>query len=97
MLGERDTRSVTRDDLVLGDDDGVLFVPSRQAEEIFTLAETIRDTERRQAERRQAERIRAGVSLRSQVQFRAYLAKREKTPSLSFREHLRTVGGAIEE
>lgn len=42
--------SVTRDDLVLGDDDGVLFVPSRQAEEIVTLAETIRDTERRQAE-----------------------------------------------
>ena len=48
-------------------------------------------------ERHQAKRIRAGVSLRSQVQFRAYLAKREKTPSLSFREHLRTVGGAIEE
>jgi regulator of RNase E activity RraA len=55
---------VTRDDLVLGDDDGVLFVPSRQAEEIFTLAETICDTERRQAER-----IWAGVSLRSQVRF----------------------------
>jgi regulator of RNase E activity RraA len=56
--------SMTRDDLVLGDDDGVLFVPSRQAEKIFTPAETIRDTERRQAER-----IRTGVSLRSQVRF----------------------------
>ena len=55
---------MTRDDLVLGDEDGVLFVPSRQAEEIFTQAETIRDTERRQAER-----IRAGVSLHSQVRF----------------------------
>ena len=64
MLGERDTRSVTRDDLVLGNDDGALIVPSRQAEEVFTLAETIRATERRQAER-----IRAGVSLRSQVRF----------------------------
>jgi len=84
--------AVSREDLVLGDDDGVLFLPSPQAEEIFTLAETISDTERRQAER-----IRAGASLRSQVQFRAYLAKRENTPSLSFREHLRTVGGAIEE
>ena len=84
--------AVSREDLVLGDDDGVIFLPSPQAEEIFTLAETISDTERRQAEQ-----IRAGVSLRSQVQFRAYLAKREKTPSLSFREHLRTVGGAIEE
>ena len=84
--------AVSREDLVLGDDDGVLFLPSLEAEEIFTLAETIRDTERSQAER-----IRAGASLRSQVQFSAYLAKREKTPSLSFREHLRTVGGAIEE
>jgi regulator of RNase E activity RraA len=84
--------AVSREDLVLGDDDGVLFLPSPQAEEIFTLAETIRDTERRQAER-----IRSGASLRTQVQFRAYLAKRENTPSLSFREHLRTVGGAIEE
>jgi 4-hydroxy-4-methyl-2-oxoglutarate aldolase len=84
--------SVTRDDLVLGDEDGVLFVPSRQAEEIFTLAGTIRDTERRQAER-----IRAGASLRSQVRFSDYLAQREQTPALSFREHLRTVGGAIEE
>ena len=84
--------AVSREDLVLGDDDGVLFLSSPQAEEIFTLAETIRDTERRQAER-----IRAGASLRTQVQFRAYLAKRENTPSLSFREHLRTVGGAIEE
>jgi regulator of RNase E activity RraA len=83
---------VSREDLVLGDDDGVLFLPRPQAGEIFTLAETIRDTERRQAER-----IRAGVSLRTQVQFSAYLAKREKTPSLSFRDHLRTVGGAIEE
>jgi regulator of RNase E activity RraA len=83
---------VSREDLVLGDDDGVLFIPSPQAEEIFTLAETIRDTERRQAER-----IRADVSLRSQVQFRAYLAKRENMPSLSFREFLRMVGGAIEE
>ena len=83
---------MSREDLVLGDDDGVLFLPSPQAEEIFTLAETISDTERHQAEQ-----IRAGVSLRSQVQFRAYLAKRGQTPALSFREHLRAVGGAIEE
>jgi regulator of RNase E activity RraA len=43
--------AVTREDLVLGDDDGVIFLPSPEAEEIFTLAETIRDNERRQAER----------------------------------------------
>ena len=84
--------TVGREDLVLGDDDGVLFVPATRAGDIFTLAETIRDTERRQAER-----IRAGVSLRSQVQFDTYLAQRQQTPSLSFRDHLRAVGGAIEE
>jgi regulator of RNase E activity RraA len=84
--------TVCREDLVLGDDDGVLFVPATRAGDLFTLAETIRDTERRQAER-----IRAGVSLRSQVRFDTYLAQRQRTPSLSFREHLRGVGGAIEE
>jgi regulator of RNase E activity RraA len=84
--------TVTRDDLAVGDDDGVLFVPGAQAGQVFTLAEKIRDTERRQAEQ-----IRAGISLRTQVQFSGYLATREKTPALSFREHLRAVGGAIEE
>jgi 4-hydroxy-4-methyl-2-oxoglutarate aldolase len=84
--------TVRGEDLVLGDDDGVLFVPASRAEEVFSLAETIRDTERRQAER-----IRGGDTLRSQVRFDAYLARRQQTPSLSFREHLRTVGGAIEE
>jgi len=84
--------TVGREDLVLGDDDGVLFVPASRAGDVFTLAETIRDTERHQAER-----IRAGVSLRSQVQFDTYLAQRQQTPSLSFRDHLRAVGGAIEE
>jgi regulator of RNase E activity RraA len=83
---------VGRQDVVLGDDDGVIFVPTARAGDIFTLAETIRNTERRQAER-----IRAGVCLRSQVQFDIYLARRQQTPSLSFRDHLRAVGGAIEE
>jgi regulator of RNase E activity RraA len=84
--------AVDREDLVLGDDDGVLFVPASRAGEVFTLAETIRDTERRQAEQ-----LHAGISLRSQVQFDSYLAQRQRTPSLSFRDHLRAVGGAIEE
>jgi regulator of RNase E activity RraA len=84
--------TASREDLVIGDEDGVLLVPGAQAGEVFTLAETIRDTERRQAVL-----IGGGVSLRSQVQFSAYLAKREKMPSLSFRDHLRSVGGAIEE
>jgi regulator of RNase E activity RraA len=79
-------------DLVMGDDDGVLFLPAADAGDVFSFAEQIRDTERRQAER-----LRAGVSLRSQVQFAGYLARRGQSPTLSFREHLRVVGGAIEE
>lgn len=86
------TWTVGQEDLVVGDEDGVLFVPADRAGEVFTIAEKIRDTERRQAER-----IRAGESLRSQVRFADYLARRRETPTLTFREHLRAVGGAIEE
>ena len=84
--------TVSRADVVLGDDDGVLFVPATHVEDVLTLAETIRDTERRQAEQ-----IRTGVSLRNQVQFDTYLAQRRQTPSLTFRNHLRAMGRAIEE
>ncbi len=84
--------TVSGADLVLGDDDGVLFVPAARARELFTVAETIRDTERHQAEQ-----IRTGVPLRSQLRFDRYLARRQQTPSLTFRDYLRAVGGAIEE
>ncbi|WP_406044957.1 RraA family protein [Micromonospora sp. NBC_00898] len=84
--------TVDATDVALGDDDGVLFVPAQRINELFAVAEGIRDTERRQAER-----IRAGVPLREQVGFGAYLARRAQNPALTFREHLRTVGGAIEE
>lgn len=83
--------TVDRDDVVLGDDDGVLFVPAARAAELFATAESIRDTERRQAER-----IRGGDSLRGQVRFAEYLAAREQSPELGFREHLRGVHGEIE-
>src|SRR5580692_1314916 len=84
--------TVSGADLVLGDDDGVLFVPAARAGELFTIAETIRDTERHQAEQ-----IRTGVPLRSQLRFDRYQARRQQTPSLTFRDYLRAEGGAIEE
>jgi regulator of RNase E activity RraA len=84
--------TVTPEDLVMADADGVLFVPAARAQDLLGIAETIRDTEHRQAER-----IRAGATLRSQVRFDAYVARRQQTPSLTFRDHLRTIGGAIEE
>ncbi|AUG80672.1 dimethylmenaquinone methyltransferase [Kitasatospora sp. MMS16-BH015] len=84
--------TVTRADLVLADEDGVLFLPAAEAERLFVLAESIRDTERRQAAR-----IRAGVPLRAQLRFAAYLEERARRPEYSFRDHLRAIGGAIEE
>jgi len=84
--------AVTSDDIVLADEDGVLFIPAARSGEIFAAAEAIRDTERRQAAR-----IRSGTSLRAQVRFADYLTARAGSPALTFRDHLRAVGGAIEE
>ena len=84
--------TLTRDDLVIGDDDGVLFVSADRAGEVLDLAEGIRDTERDQAER-----VKLGVTLRAQFNFGQYLERRAQSPSLTFRDHLRAVHGAIEE
>jgi 4-hydroxy-4-methyl-2-oxoglutarate aldolase len=70
----------------------VLFLPAARAAEVYAMAEKIRNTESAQAER-----IREGVSLRDQLGFGAYLAARSANPSLTFRDHLRASGGAIEE
>jgi regulator of RNase E activity RraA len=83
--------TVKRADAVFGDDDGVLFVAKSQVLEILTIAETIRDTEQRQADR-----VREGDGLRRQLHFDAYVAARNEHPSLTFRDHLRSVGGAVE-
>jgi regulator of RNase E activity RraA len=83
--------TVDATDLIAVDADGVLVIPADRAEELFTLAERIRDTERRQARL-----IEAGTSLREQVGFARYLADRATEPDLTFREHLRRVGGEIE-
>jgi len=83
---------VGRDDLVLGDDDGVIFVPAGRADDVLASAEAVRDTEQGQAAR-----MRTGASLRQQVRFDEFLEQRRQSPSLSFREHLRAVGGAVEE
>lgn len=83
---------VTSEDVVVGDGDGVIFLPYERLADIIPVAETIRDTERRQA----AE-MRSGRSFREQIAFKSYLAQRAQNPSFGFREHLRQIGGAIEE
>ncbi len=82
---------VTRADFVVGDDDGALFAPLEAAAEIAERAAIIRDTERAQAERMQR-----GSSLRDQMRFTEYLAARD-AEGVTFRQHLRRLGGAIEE
>jgi len=83
---------VSGDDLVFGDDDGVLFVAAEHAEQVLAAAHRIWQTEREQARR-----IRAGEPLRQQMAFDDYLQRRAADPSYTFRRHLRRIGGAIEE
>jgi 4-hydroxy-4-methyl-2-oxoglutarate aldolase len=84
--------TVTAADIVFGDDDGVLFVPADKADEVLAAAREIGQTERDQARK-----IEAGQTLRKQTGFDEYLARRAAQPSYTFRQHLRQVGGAIEE
>jgi 4-hydroxy-4-methyl-2-oxoglutarate aldolase len=83
---------VTGEEAVFADADGVLFAPLQRAEEILATAHRIW-----QKERRQAEEIRAGKQLREQLQFDEYLSRRSANPAYTFRQHLHTIGGAIEE
>jgi regulator of RNase E activity RraA len=82
---------VTAGDFVLGDDDGVLFIPLDRAAEIAALATSIRETEREQAAR-----MNLGTSFRDQTDFTGYLAARDREGT-TFRQYLRSHGGAIEE
>ena len=83
---------VTGDDAVFADADGALFLPAARADEVLETAREIWETERRQAEK-----VVAGRTLREQLGFRGFLAAREANPDLTFREHLRSVGGEIEQ
>ncbi|MCU1685862.1 MAG: demethylmenaquinone methyltransferase [Amycolatopsis sp.] len=83
---------VSPEDVVFGDDDGVLFVAAERVEEVLATAHRIWETERTQADR-----IKAGDTLRRQTAFDNYLTRRVADPSYTFRHHLRQIGGAIEE
>lgn len=84
--------TVTQADVVFADADGVMFVPLQSVEVIFSTAQSIW-----KKERRQAQEIQAGKKLREQFQFDEYLAKHSTDETYTFRQHLRRIGGAIEE
>lgn len=83
---------VTHDDVVFGDDDGVLFMSESVTKDVLAAAQAIW-----KVEREQARRIRTGDSLREQTDFGAYLDRRSIDPHYTFRQHLREVNRAIEE
>ncbi|NNN08241.1 MAG: RraA family protein [Acidimicrobiaceae bacterium] len=83
--------TVNQEDFVLGDDDGVLFLPLESAADIAETATAIRDTERRQAVH-----MRTGRSIREQARFTDFLTARD-AEGITFRQHLRAIGGEIEE
>ncbi|WP_181038461.1 hypothetical protein [Arthrobacter sp. ZGTC131] len=68
------------------------FISLNRAADVAEVAATIRDTERAQAAR-----MHMGTSLRSQANFDEYLAARSSDAKITFRQHLRAMGGQIEE
>ena len=84
--------TVTSEDILFADSDGIIFISLDNVEEILRVARSIWETERRQAHA-----IQNGIKLRDQLHFDEFLSKRSVDPSYTFRQHLRTIGGAIEE
>lgn len=84
--------TVSAEDEVFADDDGAVFIPRARRDEIVAEAQKLW-----RKERAQAEAVRAGRTLKEQLGFAEFLARREREPDWSFRQHLRERGGAIEE
>ena len=83
--------TVTRDDYVVGDSDGLLIFRHDRFLEAEREASAIREVESVQAER-----MRAGQSLREQFDFDQYLKRRADDPALTLRRYLAERGSAIE-
>lgn len=83
--------TVTREDAVFADEDGVVFVALADCERVIAAARDIA-----QREQAQAARLLAGEPLRAQLRLADYLRKRDEDPEFTFRAHLKSMGGAIE-
>ncbi len=78
-------------DTIAADDDGVLVIPTAEWPHVAHLAREIQEVEQAQADR-----MRAGASLRAQLDFTGYRARQATEPDLSLRRYLAEHGGAIE-
>lgn len=78
-------------DWIVADDDGVLVVGTERREELVQAALRIQSVEGAQSER-----MRAGVSLRDQLDFAEYRRRQAADPELTLRRYLQETGGAIE-
>jgi regulator of RNase E activity RraA len=76
---------------VFADDDGLVVTAAADVDRIVATAQ---DIARREGA--QAVRLLEGELLRSQLDLQGYLTKRKADPSHTFRDHLRSFGGAIE-
>jgi 4-hydroxy-4-methyl-2-oxoglutarate aldolase len=83
--------TVTKDDIVFADADGVIVVADAVLARVI---EAARDIATR--ERLQADRLLKGERLRDQLRLADYVARRDAEPSYTFRDHLKSLGGAIE-
>ena len=83
--------TVMQDDVIFADVDGVVVVTSH---DVRRVVEAARDIATR--EQAQAARLLKGERLRDQLQLSAYVTRRDAEPSHTFREHLKSLGGAIE-
>jgi regulator of RNase E activity RraA len=83
--------TVTRDDHVFADVDGTVVVARADVTRVLQAARDIATREGAQAAR-----LQRGERLWAQLQVDAYVTRRQTDPAYTFRDHLKTLGGAIE-
>ncbi len=78
--------AITSSDIVVGDANGVLFLPENRLDDIVAAAVGYRETEARQLKA-----MAAGKSYREQSRFGEYRARRTQDPGYGFRQHLKAI------
>lgn len=84
--------TVGREDIAFADLDGCLFIEAHLVPPVLAAADDIA-----RIERTLAEKVQSGEKLSDQFHLADYLIMRNQHPSYTFRDHLKSIGGAIEE